>query len=99
MLAVNGDRMKNCDRFDEVAETGQLYFSGCSHIGETNFIGFGIAEGYDDVSDYSAVIVQVGVATDGFQFHLSVDQAESLAGMLREAARQIRLNERIKESS
>ena len=47
----------------------------------------------DALIDISNVIVRCYGGVDGFQFHLSPDQAESLAGMLREAAREIRRNE------
>ena len=90
--------MKNNERFNEIAHVGELYFSGCVHIGGDNFIGFAVDEGYDDGSNYSAVIVRVSGHVDGFQFHLSPDQAEALAGMLREAAKEIRRNELLSKS-
>jgi hypothetical protein len=90
--------LKNNERFNEISETGQLYFNGCAHIGEGDFIGFAVDEGYDDYDNYSAVIVRCYGGVDGFQFHLSPDQAEALAGMLREAAREVRRNELLSDS-
>jgi hypothetical protein len=95
MLNMSGN-----DRFNEIAQVGELYFSGCVHIGEGEFIGFAVDEGYDDEGNHShsAVIVRCYGGVDGFQFHLSPDQAEALAGMLREAAREIRRNELLSKS-
>lgn len=85
------------ERFNEITDVGQVYLSGCQSLAEGDFIGFSVAEGYDDDGEYSAVILGAYGGVAGFRYHLSPHQAESLAHLLLEAAKEVQTFQNIKE--
>ena len=85
------------DRFSEIHEIGELYLTGCQSLHEGEFIGFSVDEGFDDDSEYSAVVLKAYGGVAGFRYHLSPYQAEALANMLLEAAKEVQTYQNIKE--
>lgn len=85
------------DRFNEILEIGEIYLTGCQRLEDAHCIGFSVDEGYDDESEYSAVVLRVYDGNGGLRFHLSPYQAQSLAGMLLVAAKEVQTFQNIKE--